>query len=184
MSREKMTKWRRFSIIAILFSSFIGTLLHFTYEWSNGNSIIAAFSPVNESVWEHLKLVFFPMLVMSIVGFVWKGKEIKNYWCIRFFSILIAISFITIFFYTYTGVIGQNYAILDIGSFLVAIVLGEYDTYKQIIKAEEKAGSMPICIIALMILTIAFITFTYWTPRINYFRDSSTGNYGICKDKG
>ncbi|MFR2534500.1 MAG: DUF6512 family protein [Clostridia bacterium] len=184
MSKEKITKWRRFLIIAILFSSFVGTLLHFTYEWSNKNIVIAAFSAVNESVWEHLKLVFFPMLVMSIVGFLWNGKEIKNYWCIRLFSMLIAISFITIFFYTYTGIIGQNYAILDIGSFLVAIVLGEYDTYKHIIKAEEKASSMSICIMTLMTLTVAFIIFTYWTPKINYFRDPITNHYGICEDKG
>ena len=97
---------------------------------------------------------------------------------------LIAISFITIFFYTYTGIIGQNYAILDIGSFLVAIVLGEYDTYKHIIKAEEKASSMSICIMTLMTLTVAFIIFTYWTPKINYFRDPITNHYGICEDKG
>ncbi|MFR5190928.1 MAG: DUF6512 family protein, partial [Clostridia bacterium] len=76
MSKEKITKWRRFLIIAILFSSFVGTLLHFTYEWSNKNIVIAAFSAVNESVWEHFMLVFCPMLVMSIVGFLWNGKDI------------------------------------------------------------------------------------------------------------
>ena len=45
----------------------IGALLHFTYEWSNNNSLIATFSTVNESTWEHLKLAFFPILIFGII---------------------------------------------------------------------------------------------------------------------
>ena len=47
------------TIARILSVSLLGTLLHFTYRWSGRNPLIA---PVNESVWEHMKLLFFPML--------------------------------------------------------------------------------------------------------------------------
>ena len=43
----------RFQIFSIIFTAILGTILHFTYEWSNGNSFIALFSATNESVWEH-----------------------------------------------------------------------------------------------------------------------------------
>lgn len=181
INKNKILQFRR---ISILFCILLGTILHFTYAWSNENSIVAAFSAVNESVWEHLKLVFFPMLIMSIVGFVWIGKYIPNYWCIRFFSIVIAISFITVFFYTYTGIIGQNFAVLDIGSFVIAIVLAEYYAYYQLIKQTSKTCHRGIAITLLAILCIAFVCFTYQTPRIPYFMDPITNDYGIHIDKG
>ena len=38
-----------------------GCVLHFLYEWLP-NAVTALFSPVNESLWEHVKLVFWPFL--------------------------------------------------------------------------------------------------------------------------
>ena len=58
MSNEKIKNYQIFSVIFIFI---LGTLLHFTYDLSNGNQIIATFSSINESVWEHLKLLYFPI---------------------------------------------------------------------------------------------------------------------------
>ena len=52
----------RFQIFSVIFTWILGTILHFLYEWSGDNKIIASFSAVNESTWEHLKLVFFPTI--------------------------------------------------------------------------------------------------------------------------
>ena len=59
----------KFEIISTIFIMIAGTLLHFTFEWSNNNPIVGTFSAVNESTWEHLKLLFFPMLISSIIIF-------------------------------------------------------------------------------------------------------------------
>ena len=107
----------RFQIFSVIFTWILGTILHFLYEWSGDNKIIASFSAVNESTWEHLKLVFFPMLITTIVGFLVIGKDNKKFWCAKTIGIILAMSFIIVFFYTYTGIIGTNFAILDIGSF-------------------------------------------------------------------
>ena len=75
MDKKEVRNWQ---IGVTIFSIIFGTLLHFLYEWSNENQIIALFSAVNESTWEHLKLVFFPMLVAGIVEyFALRGKT-KN----------------------------------------------------------------------------------------------------------
>ena len=50
-----------------IFISVLGVLLHFTYDWSNQNSLIGLFSATNESTFEHLKLIFFPMLLLTIL---------------------------------------------------------------------------------------------------------------------
>lgn len=49
-----------YHIFSAVFCIVLGTILHFTYKWSNNNNFIGIFSATNESTWEHLKLVFFP----------------------------------------------------------------------------------------------------------------------------
>ena len=57
MEKEKI---RSYLIFSIIFTFILGTLLHFTYKWSEENAIVGIFSAVNESTWEHLKLLYFP----------------------------------------------------------------------------------------------------------------------------
>lgn len=56
----------RYEVYGVLFTAATGTLLHFVYEWSGSAVIVGLFAPVNESVWEHIKLLFFPGLLFSV----------------------------------------------------------------------------------------------------------------------
>ena len=57
-----------------------GTLLHFLYEWTGESKIAALFSGVNESTWEHMKLLFWPMLLYAIVqSFFFKDRGFKEF---------------------------------------------------------------------------------------------------------
>ncbi len=172
----------RFQIFSVIFTWILGTILHFLYEWSGDNKIIASFSAVNESTWEHLKLVFFPMLITTIIGFWIIGKDNKKFWCAKTIGIILAMSFIIVFFYTYTGIIGTNFAILDIGSFFVAVILGEYVAYKIMINEEDKQKcNKRIAIIGLICILLCFIIFTYLPPHIGLFKDPISDGYGIQK---
>lgn len=172
----------RFQIFSVIFTWILGTILHFLYEWSGDNKIIASFSAVNESTWEHLKLVFFPMLITTIIGFVIIGKDNKKFWCAKTIGIILAMSFIIVFFYTYTGIIGTNFAILDIGSFFVAVILGEYVAYKIMINEEDKQKcNKKIAVIGLICILLCFIIFTYLPPHIGLFKDPISNGYGIQK---
>ena len=167
-----MKKIRNWQITAILFTIILGTLLHFTYEWSGNNQIVGTFSAINESTWEHLKLIFFPMLIFAIFEGINIYKETNNYVEAKTIAIIFGILFITVFFFTYTGIIGKNFAVLDIGSFVVGTILSEILAYK-IIKKESFSTkkTQVISIIILLLLVILFVTFTFNPPNINYFRD-------------
>ena len=143
----------KFEIISTIFIMIVGTLLHFTYGWSNNNPLVGTFSAVNESTWEHLKLLFFPMLISTIIGFSYKGKVIPNYLCAKVLGIILAMSFVVIFFYTYVGIIGTNFAWLNIATFVIAIILGQFVTYK-LLTSEKRYNAEVISIIFLIILVV------------------------------
>jgi len=162
----------KFEIIGTIFIMIFGTLLHFVYEWS-GNR----FFPVNESVWEHLKLLFFPMLLVTIVGyFIFRGKY-PNYLCSKVKGILLSMLFIIVFFYTYTGILGFHVAFLDIGSFFVAVLLGQIYSYFKVTSGNGCSNAAAFLI--LLVLSVCFMAFTVVPPRIGLFEDPVTGNYGI-----
>lgn len=154
-----------------------GILLHFTFEWSNNNVLVGTFSPINESIWEHLKLLFFPMLITAMIGYFYIGKNIPSYLCAKVIGIIFAMLFIVIFFYTYTGIIGTNFAIVDIGSFFIAVVLGQYVAYQKMLSKFYCNCRMPIII--LLIVYLCFLIFTFIPPHIALFKDPITGMSGI-----
>lgn len=169
----------KFQIFSAIFTMILGTLLHFTFEWSNNNSFVAFFSAVNESVWEHLKLVFFPMLLTTFIGYFYFKDTIPNYLCSKTFGIIIAILFIILFFYTYTGILGKNIAILDISSFFISVILGEYSAYKKMNSNSSCNNIIPLII--LILLLFLFILFTYFPIQIGLFQDPITSTFGISK---
>ena len=174
------TKIRNYQIVSAILVCILGTLLHFTYEFFGQNIFVASFSAVNESVWEHLKLLFFPMLLTTIIGYFYIGKNVPNFLCSKLLGIITSIFFIIIFFYTYTEIIGKSIVFIDIASFFIAVILGEYLAYK-IMVSNFKCNNI-IAIIVLTIILICFVVFTYFTPKIEIFRDPVTNQYGIIKN--
>ena len=168
-----------FQIISTIFILILGTILHFTYNWSENNVFVGLFSAINESTWEHLKLIFFPMLITLIVGYFIFKDIFSNYICSKILGILIAISFTVIFFYTYTGIIGTNYAFLNILSFIIAVILGEYVTYK--LTLNRFTCNRYFYTIILILVTFTFLIFTFNPPKINLFKDPIYNSYGIQK---
>ena len=168
-----MGKIKRFQILSVIFVWITGTLLHFTHDCFPNSAVFTIISAVNESMWEHLKLVFFPMLFMTVIGYFY-NKDINNFLYAKLASILVAMSFIVVFFYTYTGVIGRNFAVLDIGNFFVAVALGEYYAYKIMLSDKDKIRSA-LAVAILVVIFLCFAIFTYYPPSIGLFANPLIG---------
>lgn len=175
----------RFHVISTIFVMTLGVLLHFTYDWSSQNIIVGFFSAINESTWEHLKLIFFPMFISSVIGFLVLGKSITNYWCARLKGIVSAMVFTVVFFYTYIGVLGYNIGIINILTFFVAVLIGEFISCSFMVL--NKSCNNIYSVIVLILLFTLFILFTYRNPDIGLFRESNyisliIGQNGTCKE--
>lgn len=180
LHKIKTSKLLKIELIVTILGLILGTLLHFIYEWSGNNVIIASFSAVNESVWEHLKLVFYPMLILGLIEYYFVKNIANNYIEAKAIGIFTAISFIVISFFTYTGIIGTNFFIIDILIFIISIILGEWTSYKLMKRKNESTIQTKILAGGILIFLLScFIIFTYVTPQVNLFRDFTDGTYGI-----
>ena len=61
-----MEKTTKKLLLAYALAAVGGVLLHFLYQWLP-NPVLALISPVRESVWEHVKLLYFPLLAVSLI---------------------------------------------------------------------------------------------------------------------
>lgn len=173
---QKKSSVFKIELLNTIFILLLGTILHFAFEWSNNNLLVGTFSSVNESTWEHLKLLFFPIMITAIIGHFFL-KINHNYLCVKTNGILIALTFTIVFFYTYTGILGTNFAFLNIGIFIVTVILSQYYTYKKV--QSNKSCNNSISSIILIILFLCFIIFTFFPPHIGLFQDPLTCMFGI-----
>ena len=158
--------------------SLLGTLLHFLYDWTGKNVLASLVSAVNESTWEHMKLLFVPMFIFAIVeSFYFKDRG--DFWCIKLRGILLGLILIPLIFYTYNGVIGKSPDWINISIYFIsAAIVYIYETRlfnnERIICNSPSRPIMILCIIALL-----FALFTFATPEISIFKDPITERYGI-----
>ena len=184
IKKIKQEKLLKTQVIIIVISIILGTILHFTYNLSGENNFIGSFSAVNESVWEHLKLAFFPMLILGIIEYFFVKNISNNYIEAKTIGIFLAISFIVIAFFTYTGILGVDILILDILIFIISIILGETISYKLMKRENESNNKTKVLAsIILIFLLFSFIICTFNPPKVNLFRDPITKTYGIDRAK-
>ena len=155
-----------------------GTLLHFLYDWLGEAVWIAPFSGVNESTWEHMKLLFFPMVAYAIVqSFFFKDRD--DFFCIKTRGILLGISLIPIIFYTYNGVIGRSPDWINIAIFFVSAAIA-YIYEARLLNSEKlRCKTQKQYILILGVIALLFVLFTFITPQIGIFKDPLTDTYGI-----
>ena len=149
-----------------LFLSAAGTALHFLYEWmpSPGTAVPGA---VNESVWEHLKLLFVP-------GFLWAMYVAKDT-AAAAAGLLTGLGVIAALYYTYTGALGVDVTAVDIGIFYAAAA--------AVVFTERKLRGRWRCrglaAVGLTALGALFIWWTFFPPRLPLFCDPVSGGYGM-----
>lgn len=171
-----VSKWQFFGF---LFTGLGGVLLHFAYDWSGQSPLLAPISGVNESTWEHMKLLFFPMLIFALIQSRYFKERHPDFWCIKLYGILLGLALIPIMFYTFNGALGPSpdwYNIAIYYQAAAAAFLLENHLFKY--------GPIPcptpyLALGILALLAVAFGVLTWFPPHIPLFRDPLTGSYGL-----
>lgn len=154
------------------FTCILGTIMHFVYEWSGKNPAAGLVAPVNESTWEHLKLLFFPALVWTITGCLrWRDCAARIL-CACTAGIAAGMLVIVVFFYTYSGILGTNWFPLDITAFVLGVLTAFWLAGKRwnAYYKEEREARGGIAAVVLAGIALGFFVFTFYPPQIGLFR--------------
>lgn len=181
MNYKKLSSGEKAIIISIPILFVVGTSFHFLYELCGNNFIIGLFVSVNESVFEHTKLVMLPVMLWWIIYYIIKGKKYninKNKWfTASLVSLITSILLIPFIFYFYTQAFGVELLIFDIIIFLVAIICGQFlglHFYKY-----SNGFNYKFVIIIFIIIFVLYLLFTLIPPELPIFKDTSTNIYGM-----
>ena len=176
--KQRSILWQAAGFAAATFG---GTILHFLYDWTGGSILVSPFSGVNESTWEHMKLLFWPLFLIALNQRRF-FRDQENYWCVKLAEILLGLTLIPVLFYTYNGVFGQSPDWINIAIFYITaalVFLFERWDFKQ----DRHCKSPQLAFAVIYLLGVLFAVFTFAPPQIPLFRDPLTGTYGILFEK-
>ena len=154
-------------VVGLTFTAVLGTVLHFLYEWT-GLTLIAPFSAVNESTWEHMKLVFIPSLIFATAQSFF-ASEFKSFWLVKLIGILLGTLLIAVLFYTLTGVFGTLTPATNVAIFFASVTIQYFVELILFSNLNCNKNLNLICVAVLLIVLVLFIVYTFFPPKIPLF---------------
>lgn len=154
-------------ILITTLSIALGTAMHFAHHLPFFNDVLRCIFPANECVWEHMKMLFYPMLLTSIYLCL-KEKSIKPFGGM-IASVLVCIPIQIFLFYIYWIFTHHSILIVDIIAYVAVMIFGYImgNKFSHSEKIRSHSTMFIIISIALMVL-IGVLTFIH--PDINLFR--------------
>ena len=168
----------RWELLGILIIFFLGAVIHEAYRLSRYNNIVALFAPVNESVWEHLKMAVTAILLFSLIESFYI-PETNNFILAKTCSIYLVPILIAGMHYFYKQLISNHHLALDLLVFLLAIAAGQLVSYGFLISSEHYTRLTTLALAADFLIIFLFVYATFNPPKIPIFKDGPTGLYGI-----
>lgn len=160
-----------------------GTAFHFLYQLSGEVFFLGLFVPVNESVWEHLKLVLWPMTLWWAAGYVALNRaweiDAPAWFAGALTALLTAQGTIALLFYFYTGAFGVESLTVDVALFFLAVVLGQAAGLRTYRRGSGLSWFLPLLLLAALL--VLFVVFTLTPPDLPLFVDPVTGVRGIFR---
>ena len=152
------------------FVTFGGTILHFLYDWTGESIWVSPFSGINESTWEHMKLLYWPLFLFALIQRPFFKKQ-EDFLCVKLAQILLGLALIPVLFYTYNGALGKSPDWVNISIFYITaalVFLFERWAFK---KDRLPCPSPRLAFAAICIIGLLFTLFTFAPPRIPLFQD-------------
>ncbi len=182
--KDKSKLILKINIGAAIICIALGVLLHFLFELADKNYFVALISAVNESTWEHLKLLFIPYTLIMIIEYFIYGKNMLAFFLPKLCGVIVGIISIITFFYTYTGIFGKSIDAINIIIYVLSVVIayGVANILSNLPKRKENVSGFTesLAIIGFAVITTAFFIFTFYPPHIPLFRDPTTMGFGIA----
>jgi hypothetical protein len=151
----------RLEFYGAIFIVVLGSLLHFTYEAAGQAWWVGIFSATNESVWEHLKLAFWPGAIWTLLLRLMPIRRPNNFWSGRAASLAVMPFAIALGFYGYTALLGGHSLILDLALFVASIACGQAVAVGVYTAPNLGRGAEAAALILVLIMLAAFSALSF-----------------------
>lgn len=172
-----MENKKRIYIVYFIFLTMLGSLLHFAFDITN-SKFVGLFTPVNESTWEHFKLVLVPATFFVFILILLK-RDILNgsllSLCFSFISSCIFI-YLSILIHDYMGF--EHTVIFSILLYIISMAIC-FSLIYIFSNSTSFAGTNMLGVILLFMIYLLFIVITIFPLKLDIFRDFVTGTYGM-----
>lgn len=174
---------KKIKLIAVIGIFIISIFSHFAYELFP-NILFSFFFPINESIWEHMKILFTSTLLYGLIDYLLLKKNNIKYNNFPFQLYFTAFSSIPIYLVIYLPIyklIGEN-LIISITLMILVYILEQYISYHILQEKEFKILNI-ISVPIIIIIYLGFIYLTYNPPHTYVFFDIINEKYGINEYK-
>lgn len=174
---------KKIKLIAVIGIFIISIISHFAYELFQ-NILFSFFFPINESIWEHMKILFTSTLFYGLIDYLLLKKNNIKYNNFSFQLYFTAFSSIPIYLVIYLPIyklIGEN-LFISITLMILVYILEQYISY-HILKEKEFKILNIISVPIIIIIYLGFIYLTYNPPHTYVFYDIINEKYGINEYK-
>ena len=174
-------RWRTWETVGLLVVLAAGNLLHFVYDWTGQSPIAAPLAAVNESTWEHMKLLFVPFFLFTMVEFIVFAEPLRSFFAAKAASILLGLLAIPVIFYSLGGMFGKTPDWVNITIFFLADALLYFMSFRLLTRGALRGGAWQLAgFLLLWALAFAFVFFTYRPIRLPLWQDPTNGLYGLA----
>lgn len=170
----------RVIVVGAVFMVLFGSALHFFYGWFGQSTLVGLLAPVNESIWEHAKLVFLPPLLWYVFMALSLERQRSSeligasavvLWFMPLFQIA--------FYYAYAAIAHGDLFVMDIVDFTLTVVLGQVLFYQLTTRLHCTRGGRVAALLPVIALAGIFVVFTVLPPHVPLFMDPTNGTYGL-----
>ncbi len=189
MSKRRIAGWQ---IAAVVGVTLIASLGHFAFELSGFWDPMVVFGSVNESTYEHLKIFFWGGLIFALIEHAYVKEDANNYWAAKALALVMTPIGIIVSFYFYLGILlpirGSGTLVLDIGTGVFGVALGEWLAYRWMTREPFKPGVKWRALALIGVMTIGAPLLTLYPPKMflfeNFWGYEYSGEYGVLDDYG
>jgi len=172
---------KRINFINIFIIFILSIIFHFLYKIIP-NYLFSILFPVNESVWEHMKLVVTSTLVFSMFEYYIyrrKGIYFNNFLLGNIVSTIFGVIIYLIIYIPLDSIFGYSPFIAITLLFIIFILIEFIRNYIFNLN-KIKYGNI-LGIILIILVYLLFWYFTYYPLKFNLFYDNLNMGYGIIQ---
>ena len=169
---------KKLKIINVVIFFALSFLWHFVYDLIP-NFVTAIFFPVNESIWEHMKIIFGVIIFGSLISLILMQKfkiKYNNFYVEIIIKAILGVIFYLAIFIPLYNIFGEN-MFISITLMLITYIVMEFIGYKILLLDELEIKILPIILIVLCYILFALLTF--YPPHYSIFFDETKLIYGI-----